>query len=144
MSVQEIVVLLSGLAGVLCLCFASVGVLRLPDFYSRMHAATRPGILGISLLLLGGGIYAADVGVLLKVLAIIGFFVLTTPVATHMLSRAAYLSGIEPAESTETDDLAGAYHRRSRVLHAPTESLFPSSATAPAPSSDELAEPDEQ
>lgn len=144
MSVQEIVVLLSALAGVLCLCLASVGVLRLPDFYSRMHAATRPGILGISLLLLGGGIYAADVGMLLKVLAIIGFFVLTTPVATHMLSRAAYLAGIEPDEITETDNLAGAYHRRSRILHAPADTPLAPSSAVPTPSSEEPTESDKQ
>ncbi|GAB2474539.1 monovalent cation/H(+) antiporter subunit G [Luteococcus sediminum] len=81
------------LAGsLLCLC-AAVGLARFPDLLSRMHAATKPQVLGLVLVLLGTGLgmrSGLDVGMLVLVAV---FQLLTTPVASHMMSRSAMRAG---------------------------------------------------
>lgn len=77
------------LAAVLCLTSA-VGLLRLPDLYSRMHAASKPQALGMLVMLVGLGLtmrQELDVGMM----ALIAVFqLLTIPVSAHLLARAKY------------------------------------------------------
>lgn len=72
---------------------AAIGINRFPDLFTRMHAASKAGTVGSSLLLLGAGLYSWDLAVLLRVIAGIAFLVLTAPVAAHLLARAAQRSG---------------------------------------------------
>ncbi len=81
---------------------ASVGVLRFPDFYTRMHAAGKGDSLS-SLLILGGfalqQLHDLSLGGLLvaiKILMIGAFIVLTSPTSTHALMEAGYDDGIKP------------------------------------------------
>lgn len=96
------------LAGsVLCL-LAGIGLVRLPDVLTRMHAATKPQVLGLLLVLVGAGLRlgsAADWGTL----ALVGLFqLLTVPVAAHMVGRAAYRTGRVDREHLTVDELGGA------------------------------------
>lgn len=68
---------------------AAVGVLRLPDVLTRMHASTKAGTLGSSLILIGGAIVYGDTAVTVRVVAIILFLMLTAPIGAHMIGRAA-------------------------------------------------------
>ncbi|MDP5084384.1 MAG: monovalent cation/H(+) antiporter subunit G [Yoonia sp.] len=68
---------------------AAIGVLRLPDVLTRMHASTKAGILGSSLILIGGAIYLQDTEVTSRVIATILFLMLTSPIGAHMIGRAA-------------------------------------------------------
>ncbi|WP_306296805.1 monovalent cation/H(+) antiporter subunit G [Candidatus Entotheonella palauensis] len=77
------------LAGVL-------GVLRFPDFYTRLHAMGKCDTLGVTLVLLALAIYAEFSLVTVKVLLLSVFIGLANPVATHALGRAAMKSGLEP------------------------------------------------
>lgn len=95
--------------GVLFMVLSSVGILRFPDLYTRIHAAGKAGTLGIIGVLLGVGLYSADVLTAAKMVALIAFFLLTSPVAGHMIDRAAYLTNVETDPSTSVDDLAGRY-----------------------------------
>lgn len=95
--------------GVLFMVLSSVGILRFPDLYTRIHAAGKAGTLGIIGVLLGVGLYSADVLTAAKMVALIVFFLLTSPVAGHMLDRAAYLTRVETDPSTAVDDLEGRY-----------------------------------
>jgi multicomponent Na+:H+ antiporter subunit G len=93
-------VLLAG--GVFFVTIASIGVGRLPDVFQRMHAATKAGGIGSSLVVLGvlvaGGVARPLTGVLT-----IGFMLLSLSVASQLLARAAYLSGA-PIEGLERGD----------------------------------------
>lgn len=84
---------------------AAVGLLRLPDIYTRMHAASKAGVLGAGLILLAVAIVSFDGAVALRAMLGIIFLVLTTPVAAHLLARAAYQTGIRLADLTGIDDL---------------------------------------
>jgi multicomponent Na+:H+ antiporter subunit G len=68
---------------------AAIGILRLPDVLMRMHASTKAGTLGSSLILIGAAVHFADAGTTTRVVAIIVFLMLTAPIAAHMLGRAA-------------------------------------------------------
>lgn len=68
---------------------AAIGVLRLPDVLTRMHASTKAGILGSSLILIGGAIYLHEIDITVRVVAIILFLMLTSPIGAHMIGRAS-------------------------------------------------------
>jgi len=76
------------LGGFFCL-IAAIGVLRLPDVLTRMHASTKAGVLGSSLILIGGAIYLQDTEITARVIATILFLMLTTPIGAHMIGRAS-------------------------------------------------------
>ena len=91
-------------------CFAltaSIGLIRLPDLYTRMHAASKAGTLGSGLALLALAVYSLEISVVTRALAGIVFFLLTAPVSSHLLARAAYVTGTKPTEKTVMDEYAG-------------------------------------
>jgi multicomponent Na+:H+ antiporter subunit G len=92
--------LLSG--GVAFITVASVGVARLPDVFQRMHAATKAGGIGTTLVVLGVLVAGGVARPLTAVLTIL-FMLLTLSVASQLLARAAYLSGA-PLEGLERGD----------------------------------------
>ncbi|MDB5542427.1 MAG: cation:proton antiporter [Devosia sp.] len=93
------------LAGALFSLIAAVGVMRLPDLYTRLHAATKAGAIGAGLIFLALAVASFDGAVVLRSLLGIVFLLLSTPVAAHLLARAAYRSGEAPAPATTVDDL---------------------------------------
>ena len=92
-------------SGGVVMFLAALGIVRLPDLYTRMHAATKVGTLGISGLLLGAMVLFASTGVTTESILIIIFFFLTAPVAAHMISRAAYYTGVRLADQSVVDEL---------------------------------------
>jgi multicomponent Na+:H+ antiporter subunit G len=84
---------------------AAVGVLRLPDLYTRMHAASKAGVVGAGLVLLALALASGDGPVMLRAILGILFLLLTTPVSAHLLARAAYRAGLQPASITIINDL---------------------------------------
>ncbi len=93
---------------------AALGIVRLPDVYTRMHAASKAGTVGSGLMLLAAGIHALDVAILMRALAGFVFFVLTAPVAAHLVAKAAHAAGYRLAPHTVLDDLAAAEERASK------------------------------
>ena len=91
---------------------AAIGLLRFPDLYTRLHAATKTGVVGAGFVLLAVALAAFDVAVSLRALGGIVFLVLTTPVAAHLLARAALAAGIAPANITVVNDLANESHNQ--------------------------------
>lgn len=73
-----------------------IGMLRLPTFYTRIHAAAITDTLGAGLILLGLIIQAGFSQVSIKLALILVFLVLTGPSSAHALAKAAYLHGIKP------------------------------------------------
>ncbi|MBK3497278.1 Na+/H+ antiporter subunit G [Viridibacillus sp. YIM B01967] len=101
-------------AGVLLIFFGSLmsvisafGLLRLPDVYTRSHAATKSSTLAVLLSLLGAFLYfwAHDGYISVRLILGIVFVFLTAPVAGHLITRAAYRSGVELSESSDDDEL---------------------------------------
>lgn len=94
------------LAGGVLYVLAGVGMLRFPDVYARMHAATKPATLGL-LFVLGGAALQVDSAADYLKLALAGALqVLTAPVGSHLMGRAAYLAEV-PMVDPVIDEFAG-------------------------------------
>jgi len=92
------------LAGALISLLGAIGILRLPDSYSRMHAASKAGVLGAVLLL--GAVALASSGEL-ALEALVGLLILlaSAPLAAHAIARAAHRAGIKPVLGPLGDQL---------------------------------------
>ena len=104
MTVAVIVSLLLVVGSVFSL-LAALGMLRFPDLYTRMHAASKAGTIGSGLLLLAAGVHALDVTILMRALAGFVFFVLTAPISAHLLAKAAHQAGYRLTTLSVTDQL---------------------------------------
>jgi multicomponent Na+:H+ antiporter subunit G len=116
--------------GSLFMLLAAVGVLRLPDLFTRMQASTKSSTLGAACLLLAVAVHFGRLGITTQAILVVAFFFLTTPVAAHMIARAAYVSGVPLWEKTVMNDLQGRYDAQTHILTSP-----------PSPSQDASEEP---
>ncbi|WP_017603713.1 monovalent cation/H(+) antiporter subunit G [Nocardiopsis alkaliphila] len=99
------------LAGALLSLIAGIGLLRFPDLLSRMHAASKPQVLGLLLVLVGIGLRILpqeETGVFSAgTLVLVGLFqVVTVPVAGHIVARVGYRTGRIRRDLLGTDELA--------------------------------------
>lgn len=92
------------IAGSAFALLAAVGVLRMPDVFTRMQASTKASTLGLGCLLLGAALQFGDVAGFIRVLSIGAFLLLTTPVAGHVIARAAYLADVPLWDGTVLDE----------------------------------------
>lgn len=81
--------------GTLFTLIASLGILRMPDLYTRMHAATKAGTVGLASLLLAVAIAIPDITVISRVIGTMLFIFITAPVAAHLLGKATQESGYQ-------------------------------------------------
>lgn len=101
------------LAGAAFALLAAVGVLRMPDVFTRMQASTKASTLGLGCLLAGATLQMGDVGSLIQLASIGAFVLLTTPVAAHVIARASYYADVPLWEGTVLDE---------RRLHSKSDS----------------------
>ena len=95
------------LSGSLVVLIGAIGLLRLPDFYTRIHAAGMTDTLGVWLLLLGLACQAGWGMVLIKLAMLGAFCLLTSPLSSHALAKAAWLRGLRPVTGEGGDDHRG-------------------------------------
>ena len=113
---NDILIITLSSIGVTAILIASVGILRMPDFYLRLSVTVKAATLGIGLLLGAAAIFFGDVSVTTKVIAIIFFLVLTAPVAAHMIGRASYFIGTPMWKGSVLDELKDKYDKFSHRL----------------------------
>lgn len=105
--IDTIINIVSGLSlglGALLLISGSVGLLRFPDFYTRMHAAGVTDTLAAALTIFGLMLLAGWSIVLIKLILILLFILLTGPTASHALAKAAQHGGLKPFEMDTKDN----------------------------------------
>ena len=100
-------------AGLFFMLVGTFGVLRMPDVYTRLHAAGMTDTMGAGFLLFGMALHALE-GVLhgeshywfviIRLALVYAFLLFTSPIATHALARAGIAGGVEPWSSAEEDD----------------------------------------
>jgi multicomponent Na+:H+ antiporter subunit G len=84
------------LAGALLCIVGTIGVLRFPDFYTRLHAASITDTSGAGLVILGMALMAPHWLVLVKLFCMLGFLMLTSATGSHALANAAHIAGLQP------------------------------------------------
>lgn len=87
--------------GLFFLIVGSIGMLRLPDVFSRAHALSLTDSLGAFFVLAGLAVHQGISANLLKILVVLGLIYLLNPVVTHATIRAAYRSGLRPGKGEE-------------------------------------------
>ena len=87
--------------GLFFLIVGSIGMLRLPDVFSRAHALSLTDSLGALFVLLGLAVYEGISPNLLKILVVLGLIYLLNPVISHATIRAAYRSGLRPGKDDD-------------------------------------------
>lgn len=83
---------------------AAVGVLRMPDVFTRMQAATKASTLGLGCLLIGTALEVGEFPAFVRALSIGAFVLLTTPVAGLVIAKAAYFANVPLWKGTVLDE----------------------------------------
>ncbi|PMR76664.1 monovalent cation/H(+) antiporter subunit G [Billgrantia endophytica] len=97
------------LSGAIFTLLAAIGIIRLPDLLTRMHATTKAAALGVILIMLAVALHFGEVGVVARAFAIIVFIIMTAPVAAHVIGRAGYFVGSKLWSGTVKDELRPNY-----------------------------------
>lgn len=82
--------------GLFFMIVGTFGILRLPDVFTRLHAAGMTDTMGAGFLILGMCLQAGLGLVLVRLVFVYAFLLFTSPIATHALARAALAGGVEP------------------------------------------------
>ncbi len=93
---QDIVSWALLLAGGFFVIVGALGLVRLPDFYTRLHAAGITDTLGAELILIGMMVQAGFSLITVKLILISAFLFFTSPTSTHAIANAAYVAGAKP------------------------------------------------
>ncbi len=101
---NDVLVSILLLAGGTFALLSAVGMLRMPDLFTRMQAATKAGTLGAGFALLAVAVHFGQLGVTTRALLVIAFLFLTAPIAAHIIARAAYLVHVPQWEGTVLDE----------------------------------------
>ncbi|MCJ1701314.1 monovalent cation/H(+) antiporter subunit G [Rathayibacter festucae] len=125
--------------GALLSLVAAIGLLRFDDLLSRMHAGTKPQVLGIICVMLAVAIRNPGFAAAGTVVLVIGFQLLTVPISAHMVGRAAYRAEAVSTGHLVSDELADAVQRADdatratgpETAHASEEAAERSSAPQP-------------
>lgn len=115
------------LGGTAFMLAAAIGLLRLPDLYTRTHAVTKAGTLGVGLVVLAAAFAFGDLSVAARAILVLLFVLLTAPVSAHMIGRAAYLGNVSLWEQTVFDHWQVSYEELRREGEAP-----PGEASSPS------------
>ncbi|TCT27062.1 multisubunit sodium/proton antiporter MrpG subunit [Melghiribacillus thermohalophilus] len=102
----EIIISLLLIIGTFFILSSSIGVLRFPDVYTRLHAATKSATLGVASIMIAAFLFMLFDANIVSGKLILGilFVLLTSPVSGHMISRAAHHSGVKLWEKSIKDD----------------------------------------
>ncbi|HIY75351.1 MAG TPA: monovalent cation/H(+) antiporter subunit G [Candidatus Sphingobacterium stercorigallinarum] len=115
----NIILAILSTVGALSILFASIGVLRMPDFFLRLSVTVKASTLGVGLFLICAAImFPDDVSVTTKAIAIIFFLILTSPISAHMIGKAAYFIGTPLWKGTVVDRLQGMYNKETHCLES--------------------------
>jgi multicomponent Na+:H+ antiporter subunit G len=96
---SNLINILSGvfiITGAIAIIVGLIGVFRMPDFFTRLHAASVIDTMGTMFILIGLMIYSGFNLVSVKLLLIMVFILITTPAAAHALAKSALHGGLEP------------------------------------------------
>lgn len=120
MTTTEIVIIVLILVGAVFMLISAIGIVRLPDVFSRMHAAGKASTVGISAILLGAGFFFLDEFLFYRMLVLIFLIFVTAPISTTALARAVYNNEAALRAQLTHDEMA------STIVNEPV-------ATAPHP-----------
>jgi multicomponent Na+:H+ antiporter subunit G len=115
MTVREALTVALMVIGAVLMLLAAVGMVRMPDLYSRMQSATKASTLGVGCTMLAVAVDFADAAITTRVGLIVAFVFLTAPISAQMIGRAAYYVGVPLWKGTTLDELRDHNGRATRT-----------------------------
>ncbi|MFA1820490.1 monovalent cation/H(+) antiporter subunit G [Virgibacillus oceani] len=116
MTLIEVIISILLLIGGILALISGIGILRLPDVYGRIHAASKVSTLGAITIMVAVFLYFLVEGTFVpKLLLTIFFIFLTAPVAGLMMGRSAYRFGIKLSDTSTEDDLKKYMEKKSEA-----------------------------
>lgn len=112
---SDVVTAIVWLVGSAFALLAAVGVLRMPDVFTRMQASTKASTLGLACLLIGTAVQMGDLASVIRVASIGAFVLLTTPVSGLVIARASYFADVPLWKGTVLDERERDSGRATRV-----------------------------
>jgi multicomponent Na+:H+ antiporter subunit G len=103
----DVITAILWIGGAVFALLASLGVVRMPDVFTRMQASTKASTLGLGCLLLGAALQLGDAASLIRAVSIGAFVFLTTSVSAHVIARASYLADVPLWNGTVLDERSG-------------------------------------
>jgi multicomponent Na+:H+ antiporter subunit G len=100
----EIISAIVIILGVLFVVIGAVGLLRLPDFYIRISAITKAATVGVACIMIGVALNYNEISIAIKAFAVVLFLLITSPIAAHIIGRAAYDEGVPLWKKTEVNE----------------------------------------
>lgn len=84
---------------------AAVGIVRMPDLFTRMQASAKAGTLGVGCMIIAVATYYGDADIVTRALMIVLFLFLTAPIGAHVIARAGYRAGVPLWERSVCDEM---------------------------------------
>lgn len=104
MTVSDFFIVTLVLLGSMFSLLAAVGIVRMPDLYTRMQSATKAGTLGVACIVIAAAIHFGTALIAVQALLVIIFFFATAPIGSHLIARASYVVGVALWSRTVRDD----------------------------------------
>lgn len=101
----DIVIMFLSTIGAVFILLASIGIYKMPDFYSRLSVTIKAATLGIGCILIAAAMFFSEFQVTTKVMAIIFFLFLTSPVAGYLIGKVAYINGTRLWKNSIIDEM---------------------------------------
>lgn len=111
----DIFIMILSTVGAVFVLIASIGIVRMPDFYTRLSITIKAATLGIGCILTAAAIHFAEFSTTTKVLAIVFFLFITSPVAAFLIARSAYITGIKLWKRSVVDELQDKYDNKNNI-----------------------------
>ncbi|MEC4114467.1 monovalent cation/H(+) antiporter subunit G [Myroides pelagicus] len=111
----DILIMVLSTLGAIFILIASIGIVRMPDFYTRLSITIKAATLGIGCILAAAAIHFSEFSTTTKVIAIIFFLFITSPVAAFLIARTAYITGIKLWDKSIVDELQDRYDNNNNI-----------------------------
>ena len=102
---SDILIMILSTLGAVFILIASLGIYRMPDFYTRLSVTVKAATLGVGCILGAVAIHFSDFSITTKVFAVVFFLFITSPVAAFLIARTAYVSKVKMWDKSVRDEL---------------------------------------
>jgi len=109
----DVLIMILSTLGALFILIASLGIYRMPDFYTRLSVTVKAVTLGVGCILGAVAIHFSDFSITTKVFAVIFFLFITSPVAAFLIARTAYAGKVKMWDKSVRDELQEAIEEES-------------------------------
>lgn len=109
-SILDAVAAILLIAGTALMALGALGLLRMPDLYTRAQASAKSGTLGLAIVFLAVALHFHTISTTSEALAVIAFAFLSVPVAAHMITRATHAAGTDIWPAGSHDELRDEQH----------------------------------